>query len=86
MVENHFRRGRLATLSELQARRVLVLAALESAYQGKSYSRGSAGGSSLAFVRQDITSLRTELDRIDGEIAVLSGSRAKIVYVRPRDD
>lgn len=86
LIDNKIREELLATLAELQTRRTAVLSALTAAYAGQSYSRGSAGGSSLSFQRQSIPDLRTELDKIDAEIARAGGTAGKFVYVRPRDD
>jgi len=74
------------TLAELTAARAAVYSAWLAALSApKSYTRGSAGGSSMSVQAQDIKVLKEQLDMLDAQIAQAGGTVSKTVYVRPQD-
>jgi len=74
------------TLAELREARAAVYSAYLAALAApKSYSRGSAGGSTMSVQGQDVKVLKEQLDILDAEIAMAGGTVSKIVYVRPQD-
>lgn len=74
------------TLAELQTARAAVYDAYVAALgKPKSYTKSSAGGSSLSVQAQDIEVLKQQLDNLDTDIALAGGTVSRTVYIRSQD-